>query len=84
MARKPVKIQRKVQQDALGKVNRVKEIRRRGKDDLKITDNKHYVREKEYAPDVSSYSHVRKVGFVPLNNILALLPKNMTKILFLS
>ena len=30
---------RKAQQDALGKVNRVKEIRRRGKDDLKITDN---------------------------------------------
>ena len=29
MARKPVKIQRKVQQDALGKVNRVKEIRKR-------------------------------------------------------
>ena len=29
MARKPVKIQRKVQQDALGKVNRIKEISRR-------------------------------------------------------
>ena len=39
MARKPVKIQRKVQQDALGKVNRVKEIRRREKDGLKITYN---------------------------------------------
>jgi len=26
MARKPVKIQRKIQQDALGKVNRIKEI----------------------------------------------------------
>ena len=44
MARKPVKIQMKVQQDALGKVNRVKEINRRGKDGLRITDNKHYVR----------------------------------------
>ena len=39
MARKPVKIQRKIQQDALGKVSRVKEIRRRGKDGLKIKDN---------------------------------------------
>ena len=29
MARKPMKIQRKVQQDALGKVNRTKEISRR-------------------------------------------------------
>ena len=29
MARKPMKIQRKVQQDALGKVNRVKESSRR-------------------------------------------------------
>jgi len=29
MARKPVKIQRKVQQDVLGKVNREKEIRRK-------------------------------------------------------
>jgi len=29
MARKTVKLQRKVQQDALGKVNRAKEIRRR-------------------------------------------------------
>ena len=29
MTRKPVKLQRKVQQDALGKVNRVKEINRR-------------------------------------------------------
>ena len=37
MARKPYK--RKIQQDALGKVNRVKEIRRRGKDGLKLTDN---------------------------------------------
>ena len=44
MARKPVKIQRKVQQDALGKVNRMKEISRREQDGLKITDNKHYVR----------------------------------------
>ena len=33
--RKPVKLQK----DALGKVNRVKEISRRGKDGLKITDN---------------------------------------------
>ena len=39
MARKPVKLQKKIQQDAPGKVNRVKEIRRRGKDGLKITDN---------------------------------------------
>ena len=46
MARKPVKIQRKVQQDALGKVNRVNEIMRREQDGLKITDNKHYVRKK--------------------------------------
>ena len=29
MARKPVKIRRNVQQDALGKVNRIKEIARR-------------------------------------------------------
>ena len=46
MARKPVKIQRKVQQDALGKVNRVKENRRRGKDVLKINRQRHYVRKK--------------------------------------
>ena len=44
MARKPVKLQMKVQQDALGKVNRIKENRRRELDGLKITDNKHYVR----------------------------------------
>ena len=37
--RKPVKIQKKVQQDALGKVNRVKEIRRREYDGLNITDD---------------------------------------------
>ena len=30
---------RKIQPDALGKVNRVKEIRRKAKDGLKITDN---------------------------------------------
>ena len=30
---------RKIQQDALGKVNSVKEIRRRENDGLKITDN---------------------------------------------
>ena len=46
MARKPVKmIRRKVQQDALGKVNRLKEIRRREKDGLKITDNSFYEEE---------------------------------------
>ena len=39
MTREPVKIQRKVQKDALGKVKRIKEIRRREKDGLKITDN---------------------------------------------
>ena len=39
MARKPVKLQRKIQQHTLGKVNRVEEIRRREKDGLKITDN---------------------------------------------
>ena len=33
--RKPVKIQRKVQQDALGKVNRIKEISRREQDGSK-------------------------------------------------
>ena len=37
---------RKIQQNALGKVNRIKEIRRREKDGLKIADNKHYVRKK--------------------------------------
>ena len=37
---------RKVQQDALGKVNRVKEIRRRGKNGLKINRQKHFVRKK--------------------------------------
>ena len=36
----------KIHQDALGKVNRVKEIRRREKDGSKINDNKHYVRKK--------------------------------------
>ena len=44
--RKPVKIQRKVQQDALGKVNRVKEIRRRGKDGLTINRQQPFVRKK--------------------------------------
>ena len=39
---------RKIQQNALGKVNRIKEIRRREKDGLKIADNKHYVRKKVY------------------------------------
>ena len=41
MAMKPVKLQnkRKIQQDALGKVNRVKEIRIREKDGLNRTDN---------------------------------------------
>ena len=37
---------RKVQQDALGKVNRVKEIRRRGKDGLKINRQQNFVRKK--------------------------------------
>ena len=37
---------RKVKQDALGKVNRVKEIRRRGKDGLKINRQQHFVRKK--------------------------------------
>ena len=37
---------RKVQQDALGKVNRVKEIRRRGKDGLKINRQQHFVRKR--------------------------------------
>ena len=46
MARKPVNIQKKLQQDALGKVNRGKEIRRREEDCLKITDNKHYMMKK--------------------------------------
>ena len=46
MARKPVKIQRKVQQDALGKVNRVKEIRRRRKDGLEINRQQLFVRKK--------------------------------------
>ena len=44
--RKPVKLRRKVHQDALGKVNRVKEIRRRGKDDLKINRQQPFVRKK--------------------------------------
>ena len=38
IARKPVSYRRKIQQDALGNVNRVKEIRRRELDGLKITD----------------------------------------------
>ena len=46
MARKPVKLQKKIQQDALREVNRMKEISRREKDCLKITDNKHCVRKK--------------------------------------
>ena len=41
-----MKLPRRVQQDALGKVSRVKEISRRRKVGLKITDNKHYVRKK--------------------------------------
>ena len=36
LAKKPVKLQMRVQQDAPRKVNRIKEIRRRGKDGLKI------------------------------------------------
>ena len=36
----------KVQQDALGKVNRVKEIRRRRKDGLKINRQQPFVRKK--------------------------------------
>ena len=43
---------RKVQQDALGKVNRVMEIRRRGKDGLKINRQQHFVR-KKVSRDVS-------------------------------
>ena len=39
VARKPAKLQKKIQQDALGKVNRVMENWRREKDGLKITDN---------------------------------------------
>ena len=39
MAMKPVKLQSKIQQDVVGKVNRRKEIRRRGKYGLKITNN---------------------------------------------
>ena len=39
MVRKPVNLESKIQQDALGKVNRVKEIKRREKDGLKLTDN---------------------------------------------
>ena len=46
MARKPVKLQRKGQQDALGKVKRVKEIRRREKDGFKINRQQHFVRKK--------------------------------------
>ena len=42
MARKPVK------QDALGKVNRVKEIMSRGKDGLKINRQRNYVRKKVF------------------------------------
>ena len=37
---------RKVQQDALGKVNRVKEISRRGKDGLKINRQQLFVKKK--------------------------------------
>jgi len=36
MARKPVKLQKKIQQDALAKVNRVKEIKRCRNYGLKI------------------------------------------------
>ena len=39
MTRKPVKIQKENPADMLGKVNRVKEIRGREKEGLKITDN---------------------------------------------
>ena len=42
--RKPVKLQRKVQQDVLGKVNRVKEIRRKGR--FKYNRQYHYVKKK--------------------------------------
>ena len=44
--RKSVKLQKKFQQDALGKVNRVKEIRRRRKDGLKINRQQPFVRKK--------------------------------------
>ena len=37
---------REIQQNALEKVNRIKEIRRREKYGVKIADNKHYVRKK--------------------------------------
>ena len=39
MARKPVKLQKENPAGCTGKVNSVKEIRRREKDGLKITDN---------------------------------------------
>ena len=39
MARKTVKLQKESPAGCVGKVNRVKEIRRREKDGLKITDN---------------------------------------------
>ena len=44
--RKPAKLRKKVQQDALGKVNRVKEIRRIRKDGLKINRQQLFVRKK--------------------------------------
>ena len=43
---KPAKLQKENPAGALGKVNRVKEIRRRGKDGLKINRQQPFVRKK--------------------------------------
>ena len=65
---------RKIQQDALGKVNRIKEMRRKGKDGLKITDNKHYVRKKPkrvatflemcWGPNMSHEPNIEQIAVV--------------------
>ena len=46
MARKPVKSQKESPVGCAGKVSRVKEIRRRGKDGLKINRQQHFLRKK--------------------------------------
>ena len=48
IARKPVELQKENPAGCAGEGNRVKEIRRREKNCLKITDNKHHVRKKVF------------------------------------
>ena len=60
---KPVKLQMEVQQDALWKVNRVKEIRRRGKDGLKINRQQHLVRKNVSQVDSVRWKGVQRLSW---------------------